>query len=205
MARLILLMLLERVQRQLVGRRHGRVVNVTAWTRCIERIGVGGVEWGPGFPPGGKVRVGQKGPAHSNQVGFVRHQISLGPRRVIAAAENQVAFENATKHVFYRLRHYGRAHGGMVNQMDVVQRSVGELLRQIGVVGRHVFVQGHVVEDAERGQANANPIFANRHDHRFDHLQRKTCPVFNGAAIGVGALIRGRANELLHQVAVGSV
>ncbi len=40
---------------------------------------------------------------------------------------------------------------------------------------------------------------------RVDNLKKKTRAIFEGAAVGVGALVRKRREELVQQIAVGSV
>src|SRR5450755_3732808 len=93
----------------------------------------------------------------------------------------------------------------MIYQMDVEQLACIELVGQIAVIGFHRGVQGHIVKDAERRQANGYFVLPDRTGHRLGDLEYETRAVFNRTAVSISALIRARTDELLQQITVGAM
>ncbi|OGS96175.1 MAG: hypothetical protein A3H31_06860 [Gallionellales bacterium RIFCSPLOWO2_02_FULL_57_47] len=93
----------------------------------------------------------------------------------------------------------------MVDQVDVDQTARIELSRQPGIISLHRVVWRHVVEHAERRQAYADLVLADRIDHGIGHLEHEARPVFDRAAVAIRALVRVRADELFEQIAVRPV
>ena len=76
---------------------------------------------------------------------------------------------------------------------------------EVSVVGFQLRIERHVVEHAKRRQADADLVLADRRNHRVDDLDHKARAVLDRTAIGVGALVRIRADELLEQITIGAV
>jgi hypothetical protein len=62
-----------------------------------------------------------------------------------------------------------------------------------------------VVGRRDGGQAHAGATAADLAHHGLHHLEQQACAVFDGAAVGVGALVGAALEELVQQVAVGAV
>ena len=132
----------------------------TPGPRRIERAHIRSVERRARFPPLLQVRIRANRLTGDDEVRLARGEIALGALEVVAAREEQMRVGLAAQHRADRLGDGRCAHRGVVHEVDVQQAPLVELPRQVGVVGLHLRVQGHVVEHAERGDADANLLLA---------------------------------------------
>src|SRR3569833_3256878 len=89
--------------------------------------------------------------------------------------------------------------------MDIEEPALVELLREIGVVGFHLGVHGHVVEYTERRDTDAELLLTHGLDDGVGNLEHEAQAVLNRAAVAVFTLVCVGADELLEQIAVYNV
>src|SRR5580692_4277988 len=93
----------------------------------------------------------------------------------------------------------------MVYEVDVQQAAFVQLVRQVSVVGLNFRIERHVVERAEGRDPDTDLLLANGPEDGIRHLENKSRALLDGSTIAIRADVGVRSDELLEQVAVGTV
>ncbi len=132
-------------------------------------------------------------------------EIALGASGVVAAGEDERSLEFLAESILDRLWHGGRAHRRVIDEVNVEQTQAVERAREISIVRLHLRIGRQIVEGTVRRQADADFFLADCRNRRRGDFEPKARPVLDRPTIRVGTLVRGWANELLDEVAVGAV
>ena len=101
--------------------------------------------------------------------------------------------------------HRRRAHGRVVNQVQVDQAQRRQRLGQRQVLRLHLRKLTRAVEHTVRREPDADTIAADGRDRGARNLQRQPVAGVDAAAVAIGPHIDQRVQELLDQVAVGAM
>ena len=95
-----------------------------------------------------QVWVGDEEAAEGDEIAFVRGEIGIGTRRVIAAGEDVFTVGGRAQLRLESLAHRRRTHGAVVDHVEIDQADIVERLDQAQIQRIDVSVRRHAVEHA---------------------------------------------------------
>lgn len=190
-----------------------RIIRITLGATAIEGRLVRCIQGHVVSQTTNEIRIGDEGFAESNQIGFaafdrlqrqtaivsvVRHPGRPAAGRCVGGTEACVV-EGAIA-----LLVVTRSAGGAFDDVHIGERISGEAFDDIGEERLRVRIEG-VVGGGHGRDADPDPASADLLGNGIDHLEEKAGAVLDRAAIGVRAFIGAGAQELVDQIAVGSM